>query len=172
VLLGAMLLTPAGLKGGLLHMVYHAFMKITLFSCVGAIMVKTGRSYVQEVRGMAKKMPFIMGVLAFAALCLVGVPPFIGFQSKWALAVAAVNSGDWLGVASVAVLLVSAVLTAIYMLIPTIGAYAAPLDETGLEKNSYDPGWQMKVPLLILCVAMVILTFVSSPLNDFLNKLV
>ena len=172
VLLGAMLLTPAGLKGGLLHMVYHAFMKITLFSCVGAIMVKTGRSYVQEVRGMAKKMPFIMGVLAFAALCLVGVPPFIGFQSKWALAVAAVNSGDWLGVASVAVLLVSAVLTAIYMLIPTIGAYAAPLDEAGLEKNSYDPGWQMKVPLLILCVAMVILTFVSSPLNNFLTGFV
>jgi len=100
------------------------------------------------------------------------VPPFIGFQSKWALAVAAVNSGDWLGVASVAVLLVSAVLTAIYMLIPTIGAYAAPLDETGLEDRSYDPGWQMKAPLIILCVMMVLLTFVSSPLNDFLTKLV
>ena len=121
---------------------------------------------------MAKKMPFVMGVLAFAAICLVGVPPFIGFQSKWALAVAAVNSGDWLGVASVAVLLVSAVLTAIYMLIPTIAAYAAPLDETGLEKASYDPGWQMKAPLIILCVMMMILTFVSSPLNDFLTRLV
>ena len=57
----------------------------------------------------------------------------------------------------------------IYLLIPTIGAYAAPLDETGLSKNSYDPGWQMKAPLLILCAMMLILTFVSSPLNNFLN---
>ena len=172
VLLGAMLLTPEGLKGGLLHMVYHAMMKITLFSCVGAIMVKTGRSYVQEVRGLAKKMPFVMGVLAFAALCLVGVPPFIGFQSKWALAVAAVNSGDWLGVAAVAVLLLSAVLTAIYMLVPTISAYASPLDDAGLEKAGYDPGWQMKTPLIILCVTMVLLSFVSGPLNNFLMSIV
>ena len=172
VLLGAMLLTPEGLKGGLLHMVYHAFMKITLFSCVGAIMVKTGRSYVQEVRGMGKKMPFTMGVLAFAAIALVGIPPFIGFQSKWALASAAIGSGTWLGVAAVAVLLVSAVLTAIYMLIPTIGAYAAPLDENGLSNNSYDPGWQMKLPLIILCVMMLILAFASQPLNNYLSSIV
>jgi len=172
VLLGVMLLTPEGLKGGLLHMVYHAFMKITLFSCVGAIMVKTGRSYVQEVRGMGRKMPFTMGVLAFAAIALVGIPPFIGFQSKWALAAAAVNSGTWLGVAAVAVLLVSAVLTAIYMLIPTIGAYAAPLDENGLAKNSFDPGWQMKLPLIILCVMMLILAFGSQPLNNYLSGIV
>ena len=119
---------------------------------------------------MARKMPFVMGVLAFAAICLVGVPPFIGFQSKWALAVAAVNSGDWLGVASVAVLLVSAVLTAIYMLIPTIGAYAAPLDETGLEDRSYDPGWQMKTPLIILCAVMIVLIFASAPLSQYIGK--
>ncbi|MBR6571209.1 MAG: proton-conducting membrane transporter [Clostridia bacterium] len=172
VLLGAMLLTPEGLKGGLMHMVYHAFMKIILFSCVGAIMVKTGRSYVQEVRGMGKKMPFTMGVLAFAAIALVGIPPFIGFQSKWALASAAIGSGTWLGVAAVAVLLVSAVLTAIYMLIPTIGAYAAPLDENGLSNNSYDPGWQMKLPLIILCVMMLILAFASQPLNNYLSSIV
>jgi len=172
VLLGVMLLTPEGLKGGLLHMVYHAFMKITLFSCVGAIMVRTGRSYVQEVRGMGKKMPFTMGVLAFAAIALVGIPPFIGFQSKWALAEAAVNSGTWLGVAAVAVLLVSAVLTAIYMLIPTIGAYAAPLDETGLSKENCDPGWKMKLPLIMLCVMMLALAFWSGPLNNYLSGIV
>ena len=78
----------------------------------------------------------------------------------------------WRNFFAVAVLLVSAVLTAIYMLIPTIGAYAAPLDENGLEKNSYDPGWQMKAPLIILCVIMLVLAFGSQPLNDFLTKLV
>jgi len=170
VLLGAMLLTPAGLKGGLLHMVFHALMKITLFSCVGAVMVKTGRSYVQELRGMGKRMPFIMGVFLFAGVALCGIPPFIGFQSKWALAAAAVADGTWLGVAAVAVLLISAVLTAVYMLVPAFSAFFMPLDENGLEDRSYDPGWQMKLPLLILCVLMLVLAVASAPLTGFIGR--
>ena len=170
VLLGVMLLTPAGLKGGLLHMVFHALMKITLFSCVGAVMVKTGRSYVQELRGMGKRMPFIMGVFLFAGVALCGIPPFIGFQSKWALAAAAVADGTWLGVAGIAVLLISAVLTAVYMLVPAFSAFFMPLDENGLEDRSYDPGWQMKLPLLILCVLMLVLAVASAPLAGFIGR--
>lgn len=170
VLLGAMLLTPAGLKGGLLHMVYHALMKITLFSCVGAIMVKTGRSYVQEMRGLGKRMPFIITVYLLAGAALTGVPPLAGFQSKWALAEAAVQTGGWMGMASIVVLLISAVLTAIYMLVPAFGALALPLDDTGLENRSYDPHWQMKAPLLILCVVLFILIFASAPLSAYIGK--
>lgn len=170
VLLGAMLLTPEGLEGGLLHMLYHAVMKITLFSCVGAVMVKTGRSYAQELRGLGKRMPFTMGVFLFAGIALVGIPPFVGFQSKWALAEAAIGSGTALGVAAVCVLLISAVLTAIYMLVPGLSAFFLPLDETGLENRSYDPGWQMKTPLILLCVVMLVLAFASQPLAAFVSQ--
>jgi len=170
VLLGAMLLTPEGLKGGLLHMVYHAIMKITLFSCVGAIMVKTGRSYVQEIRGMGRRMPFIVGVYLLAGMALTGVPPLPGFQSKWALAAAAVSTGGWMGMASIVTLLISAILTAIYMLVPAFGALALPLDENGLENRSYDPGWQMKTPLIILCAVMIVLIFASAPLSQYIGK--
>jgi len=170
VLLGAMLLTPDGLQGGLMHMVFHALMKITLFSCVGAVMVKTGRSYVQELRGMGKKMPFVVGVFLFAAVALCGIPPFIGFQSKWALASAAVADGTWMGVSAIVVLLISAILTAIYMLVPAFTAFFMPLDETGLEDRSYDPGWQMKVPLIILCVLMLVLVAASQPLSTFIAQ--
>lgn len=170
VLLGAMLLTTDGLEGGLLHMVYHALMKITLFSCVGAVMVKTGRSYVQELRGLGKRMPFTLGVFLFAGVELVGIPPFVGFQSKWTLAEAAVGGGTALGVAAVCVLLISAVLTAIYMLVPGLSAFFLPLDETGLENRSYDPGWRMKAPLILLCVVMLGLAFASQPLGAFIAR--
>ena len=53
IVFGAALMTPAGLAGGLTHMLFHGVMKITLFSCAGAIMVQTGRSSVQEMRGYA-----------------------------------------------------------------------------------------------------------------------
>ncbi|MBQ7868003.1 MAG: proton-conducting membrane transporter [Clostridia bacterium] len=167
VLLGAMLLTPEGLTGGLLHMVYHALMKITLFSCVGAVMVRTGRKYVDDLRGMGKKMPFIMGVYLFAALALTGIPPLVGFQSKWALAEAALGFGGWLGIAAVAVLLISAVLTAIYMLVPAVAAYAMPLEG---DAGKGDPGWRMKLPLAVTCAAMFILIFASKPLVAYIAK--
>lgn len=97
VLLGALMLTPEGLQGGLLHMVYHAIMKICLFSCVGAMMIRTGKSYVGEMRGMSRVMPFTMAVFLFCGIELVGIPPFVGFQSKWALATAALSANGALG---------------------------------------------------------------------------
>ena len=171
VLFGAMLLTPAGLRGGLLHMVFHALMKISLFSCVGAVMVQTGKTHVEDLRGMRRRMPYIIAVFAFCAVELVGIPPFVGFQSKWALATAALDSGSALGVAGIAVLLVSAILTAIYLLVPAVSAYALPLSSNaGLEERSYDPGPCMKIPLAILCVVMLALVFFSAPLANFLGQ--
>ena len=169
VLLGAMLLTPQGLQGGLLHMVYHALMKITLFSCVGAVMVRTGRKYVDELRGMGRQMPFVMGVYLFAGLALTGIPPLIGFTSKWALGSAALSFGGWQGVAAVATLLVSAILTAIYMLVPAISAYALPLSG---EPGEGDPGWRMKTALGVVTAAMILLIFVSQPLSSYLAQVV
>lgn len=171
VLFGAMLLTPAGLRGGLMHMVFHALMKISLFSCVGAVMVQTGKNYVEDLRGMGRKMPFIMAVFTFCSIELVGIPPFIGFQSKWGLATAGLSSGNVLGVAGIAVLLISAILTAIYLLVPAVSAYALPLSPAaGLEKRSYDPGPCMKAPLAIVCAVMLALVFFSAPLVDFLGQ--
>lgn len=141
VLLGALMLTPEGLQGGLLHMVYHAIMKICLFSCVGAMMIRTGKSYVGEMRGMSRVMPFTMAVFLFCGIELVGIPPFVGFQSKWALATAALSANGALGVAAVVVLIVSAALTSIYMLAPAVSAYAMPLSpDSGLEGKRLDPG--------------------------------
>ncbi|MEG0740969.1 MAG: proton-conducting transporter membrane subunit [Clostridia bacterium] len=171
VLFGAMLLTPAGLQGGLMHMVFHAMMKIALFSCVGAVMVQTGKEYVEDLRGMAKRMPIIMAIFLFCAIELVGIPPFVGFQSKWALASAAIASQSVLSYAGVGVLLISAILTAVYLLIPAVSAYVVPLSPTcGLEKRSYDPGICMKLPLIVLCVVMLALVFFSAPLADYLGS--
>lgn len=169
VLFGALLLTPEGLQGGLMHMVFHALMKITLFSCVGAIMVQTGKSYVADIRGLSRRMPFICAVFLFSAIELVGIPPFVGFQSKWALATAGMNSGNILGIVGMGALIVSAILTAIYLLAPAVSTYALPLEPTAhMEERSYDPGWRMKTALVILCVTMAVLAFGSAPLIRYL----
>jgi multicomponent Na+:H+ antiporter subunit D len=169
VLFGVLLMTPQGLVAGLTHMVYHGLMKIALFCCVGAVMIYTGRSDIRQMRGLARSMPFTAAVFLICGAALVGVPPLIGFGSKWALATAGVASGNWLGVAGAAVLLVSAVLTAIYVLVPAVSAYALPL--TGeTPKPNCDPGWMIKTALCVVVAAVVVLSFASQPLTCYLAQ--
>ncbi|HPF88460.1 MAG TPA: proton-conducting transporter membrane subunit, partial [Candidatus Limiplasma sp.] len=170
MLYGLMLLTPLGLRAGLMHMIFHSLIKLTLFSCAGAILVQTGREYVQQLRGLRHQMPIVTVVFAFCAVELVGIPPFIGFQSKWALVTAAFQSGYTVGVIGVAVLLTSAGLTAAYLLKPAVTALALPL-ENGEAVNK-DPGWQMLVPFFVLVAVMLALVFASKPLVDYLTQIV
>jgi len=85
ILLGIALLSPAAWLGGLLHIVNHAAMKITLFFCAGAIYAKTHCEKVSELGGIGKQMPITMGAFALASIGLVGMPPINGFISKWFL---------------------------------------------------------------------------------------
>ncbi len=167
VLFGVLLMTPQGLAAGLTHMCYHGLMKIALFCCVGAVMIYTDRSDIRQLRGLSKSMPFTMAVFLACSVALVGIPPLIGFGSKWALATAGVASGNWLGIAGAGVLLVSAVLTAIYVLVPALSAYALPL-AGDLPKPNCDPGWMIKTALVVVVVAILVLSFASQPLTRFL----
>ena len=116
-------MTPLGLTGALSHMVFHAVMKICSFFCAGAVIYKTGRNYIHELSGFGRKMPKVFVIFTISGLALMGVPGLCGFVSKWNLAKAAVASENPLGYLGVAALLVSALLTAIYMLTISVRAF-------------------------------------------------
>ena len=97
ILLGIATLTTAGLIAGMVHMVVHAVLKITLFFGVGAVHYKLHRDFVPDVEGCGVLMPVVFGTFAVASLGLMGVPPLAGFASKWLLATAAVGMGKWIG---------------------------------------------------------------------------
>jgi len=82
IILGASLLAPKGLTGSLMHIAMHAFGKITLFFCAGAIFVANGRKHISQCKGLAREMPFTMTAFAIGALSVVGIPPAGGFVSK------------------------------------------------------------------------------------------
>ncbi len=93
IVLGAALLTPAGITGSVLHIAIHAFGKITLFFGAGAIYVATHKTRVSELDGIGRRMPFTMVAFSLAALSMIGVPPFAGLISKWYLVRGAVEAG-------------------------------------------------------------------------------
>ena len=172
VVFGAVLMTPEGMAGSLTHMLFHGIMKITLFFCAGAVLVQTGREYVPEARGLARCMPLTYAVFTVAAASLTGIPPLCGFVSKWSLAVAAVSAGTPLALAGVGVLIVSAVLTAVYLFTIVIPAWFMPLAPSGrvLPGAKLDPGKRMRIPLLILCAAIILLGLYSAPIRQFLAE--
>ena len=166
ILFGAVVMTPLGMVGALTHFVFHGFMKITAFFCAGVYMHQTGKKHVYEMDGMGRCMKITFGCFAVSSLGLMGVPGLAGFISKWNLTAAAVESGNVLAYAGVACLLLSALLTAIYMLSVVSRAFFPSRRETALETAS-DPSWQMCLPMLVCAAATVVLGICSQPLVDF-----
>ena len=168
ILFGAVIMTPLGMVGAMTHMVFHAFMKICSFFCAGAIMHQTEKHYVHELDGLGRRMPWVFGIFTVSALALMGVPGLAGFISKWNLARAAVESGNELSYFGVGCLLVSALLTAIYMLSIVVRAFFPPADfDEDKVKEFSDPGWKMLVPLGVFAVVIVAFGLFSSPLVKF-----
>ncbi|MCR4655029.1 MAG: proton-conducting membrane transporter [Lachnospiraceae bacterium] len=174
IIFGVTLMTPAGLLGALMHFVIHAFMKIGSFLCAGAIMHVTEKNYIHELNGLAKRMPKVFVIFTVCALSLMGVPGFGGFASKWYLAAAAVEEGGAGPYTGICVLLISALLTAIYMMTMIIRGYYPEIkteEEKGDPEESFwhDPGFRMLLPLTVFAVVTIALGLFSNVLADFLR---
>ena len=111
-------------------------------------------------------MKIVFGAFAISAFGLMGVPGFAGFISKWNLTAAAVESGNMLAYVGIVCLLISALLTAIYMLGVVSRAFF-PSTESAVRETVRDPGWQMCLPILVCAAVTVIMGLWAEPLIDF-----
>ncbi len=111
IVLGLALLYPAALMGGLLHIPAHAFAKLTLFLCAGALYVTLEVKYISEMPGVAKRMPLTMSAFAIGSLSMAGIPILAGFVSKWHILWGGAEAGN---VLVVAVLVTSGALNVAY----------------------------------------------------------
>ncbi len=152
VLTGIFLLCPEGMTGSLLHVIFHASIKVCLFLAAGEIIFQTGKTRVEELRGIGKTMPITLWSFTFASLALIGIPPFSGFVSKWYLALGSLGSGvptiSWL---APAILLVSALLTFGYLLPITIKGFFPGKDYNGPTK-AQDGSALMWIPVALLAL--------------------
>ena len=119
VVLGAMILAPISIAGAALHVVAHAFGKITLFFAAGSIYTAAHKTKVSELNGIGHRMPWTMGAFTIGALSMIGVPPAVGFISKWYILMGAFQAEQMV---AVAVIVISTLLNAAYF-VPII--YAA-----------------------------------------------
>lgn len=165
VLFGLMTMHPIGFVGACLHIVAHAVVKNILFLSAGAVIYKTHKTYVTELKGIGKEMPITIWCYSLASIALVGIPPTGGFESKWYLAMGALNSNiGFFSYLGPAVLLTSAFLTAGYLL-PIMAKGFFPGDNYPYDQMVHtEPNAYMTVPLIILTVIAVASGIFCNPL--------
>jgi len=113
VILATALLVPISIMGAVLHIVAHAFGKITLFFAAGAIYTTTKKTKVSQLNGIGKSMPWTMLAFAIGSLSMIGIPPTAGFLSKWFILQGALDIEAWF---AVSIIVISTLLNAAYFL--------------------------------------------------------
>jgi len=162
IVLGALLATELGVLGGGMHIATHAFGKITLFFAAGAIMVAAHKTEVSELDGLGRRMPLTFAAFTIGSLSIIGLPPFAGLWSKWYLALATIETGQWL---LLGVLLLSSLLNIAYLLVIPMRAFFLRPD--GMASGRKEAPAACLIAMGITSAACVILFFYP----DFLYRL-
>ena len=126
VILAAAILTPISIVGAALHIAAHAVSKITLFFAAGSIYTAAHLTEVSQLNGIGRRMPWTMGAFAIGALSMIGVPPTVGFTSKWFMLSGAMADTNWV---AVGVIFLSTMLNAGYFLPIVYAAFLKQPDE-------------------------------------------
>ncbi len=176
ILFGLSTLHPLGLTGALLHVAAHSLIKDTLFMSAGAIIHQTGKTRVDELDGIGRQMPAVMWCFTLVSVGLVGIPPCLGFVSKWYLAQGALSmSGvpaffSWL---APTVLLLSALLTAGYLLTVSIRGFFPGHGEHEPEAvfEKKEPGLSMVLPMALLTALSVLLGMFPGGLIELFSRI-
>lgn len=153
IILGICILTPESTVGAIYHIVAHAFMKITLFMCAGAIFVTTHKKDISEMVGIGRRMPVTMGAFTTASIALAGFPFFVGFVSKANIILGAMKINNLLFALT---LVVSALLALTYLMPVVFIAFKKDVVNEDFQVKD-DANKMMRIPLVITAVISVLL---------------
>lgn len=163
VIMAAAILKPLAEIGAAVHMVAHAFGKITLFFAAGAIYVASKKTELHQLRGIGRRMPWTMTAFTIGALSMIGVPPTAGFVSKWFILAGAFEAQSYLVIFTI---VASTVLNAAYFLPIIFTAWFAREPES-LKSNDHGEAPFAAVLALMITATLTIAMFLfNAPLIE------
>jgi len=167
ITLGFALVSASGITGGAIHIANHAFSKITLFYCAGAIFVATGKKYISQLDGIGRIMPWTMAAFSIGALSMIGIPGTAGFISKWYLGLGTLENNSML---LLVFLLTSSLLNAGYFLPIVYRAFFRRPVAADLQLAEANPA--MVVPLTVTAIITLILGIFPGPLLTLIQGVI
>ena len=76
-------LAVLALSASLLHVLNHALFKGLLFLGAGGVVAATGTRQIEQMGGLARRMPWTAGFFLLGAMAISGLPFLNGFVSEW-----------------------------------------------------------------------------------------
>lgn len=169
IILGVSLLSPHAVAGSMMHIAMHAFGKITLFFCAGAIFVACGKKYVSQLDGLGRRMPVTFAAFAIGAMSVTGLPPTGGMLSKLYLVWGAAEAGQ---IALLCVFLVSTVLNGAYFFPIVYRAFFKPSPAGEETRGRREAPLACLIPLSVTAVVSVLLFFFPGTLLKLTDLMV
>lgn len=163
IVLGALLINETAFIGGSMHIAMHAFGKITLFFCAGAIMVAAHKTEISKMRGLGRTMPLTMTAFFIGSLSIIGLPPMGGMWSKWFLVLGTIEAELYI---PLAVLLISSLLNIAYLLPVSVRAfYVTDSNETEYKKETVinEAPWPCLLAISITSLGCIVLFVFPEP---------
>lgn len=155
VVLAAMILAPLSLIGAAMHIVAHAFGKITLFFAAGSIYTAAHKTKVSELNGIGFKMPWTMAAFSVGALSMIGLPPAAGFLSKWYMLLGAFDNAQYVALATI---VISTLLNTAYFIPIIYAAWFKP--PTDSSQHGEAP---IAIVIALSCTALLTLLLFVMP---------
>ena len=171
IVLGAALANEWGVIGGSMHIAMHAFGKITLFFCAGAIMVATHKTEISDMDGIGRVMPITIFGFFIGSLSVIGLPPMGGSWSKWYLALGAADAQQMV---LVAVLMISSLLNIIYLMPIVARGFFMPIKQDPHHplEGIHEAPLFCVLPICLTSLGCLILFFYADDLYQMLTPLV
>ncbi|MBQ9625053.1 MAG: proton-conducting membrane transporter [Clostridia bacterium] len=172
ILFGIIILSTNGLTGALMHVVAHSAIKVTLFFVAGVLIFKAEIHHVDEVTGLGKSMPITMWCYSLVSLGLIGIPPTTGYVSKWFLAQGSLGlANQVLAYGGAAILLISALLTAGYLIPIFTDAFFPGKDFDYSSVKKLEPGVTTLAPMIILTAITLLVGMFPGPVLAFISNI-
>ena len=168
IVLAALLATVMSVSGGVLHIVMHAFGKITLFFCAGAILVALHKSEISKMDGIGRRMPITMGAFFIGAVSIIGLPPAGGAWSKLLIAGGSLDTGT---IIWVAVLMLSTLLNIAYLMPIPLRAFLkpdpdlAPGERAVMQEAPFACLWA----IVLTAISCIVLFLYPAPLTELIG---
>jgi len=160
IVLGALIAVEMSLIGASMHIVMHAFAKITLFFAAGAILVAAHKKNISDMSGLGRAMPVTFIAFTIGSLSIIGLPPFGGMWSKWYLALGTVQTEQWI---LLAILMSSSLLNIAYLLPISIRAFFAKPKEGLVYTEVKEAPLSMLIAMGFTALACIALFFYPDP---------
>ena len=167
VVMAAAILKPLAEIGAAIHMLAHAFGKITLCFAAGAIYVAAKKTELHQLKGIGRRMPITMTAFTIGALSMIGVPPTGGFVSKWYILAGAFEADNYVALATI---IASTVLNAAYFL-PIVYMIWFIKEEPGGKEHGEAP-WQSVLALAITAALTIGFFLFNGPALELERQLV